>query len=305
MATEQSDGWILHHRPAKNRVDPTRPYAFFSEKERTHEGHVEDVLIVLLTNSECPFCCMMCDLWKNTTDEPVPVGAIPGQIHWALERLPAARHIKLYNSGSFFDPQAIPEADYEAIAETVRSFQTIVVESHPKMIGRRCRAFADMVGGRLQVAMGLETVHPGVLGRLNKRMTLADFARATSALLQRGILTRAFILLRPPFLSEQEGVHWAKRSIDFAFDNGVECCVVIPTRAGNGAIEALAAVGQFQQPTLESLEEVLRYGVALRRGRVLADLWDVERQAGASLETTCRVERMRYVNLTQNLEPCE
>ena len=58
----------------------------------------------------------MCDLWKNTLTETVPVGAIPAQIEYALARLPAARVIKLYNSGSFFDPRAIPVADYPAIA---------------------------------------------------------------------------------------------------------------------------------------------------------------------------------------------
>ncbi len=59
----------------------------------------------------------MCDLWRNTLTETVPRGAIPQQIDYALAQLPAARQIKLYNSGSFFDKQAIPPEDYEAIAD--------------------------------------------------------------------------------------------------------------------------------------------------------------------------------------------
>ena len=35
-----------------------------------------------------------------------------------------------------------------------------------------------MLRGQLEVALGLETVHPEVLARLNKQMTLDDFARA-------------------------------------------------------------------------------------------------------------------------------
>src|SRR5208337_4826697 len=104
----------------------------------------------------------------------------------------------------------------------------------------------------LQVAMGLETIHPEVLPRLNKRMTLADFDRATRFLGQHGIDVRAFLLLRPPFLSEQEGITWAKRSIEYAFDRGVECCVVIPTRAGNGAMDRLQEQGLFCLPRLEA-----------------------------------------------------
>ena len=32
--------------------------------------------VVFLTNRECPFRCVMCDLWMNTLDETVPRGAI-------------------------------------------------------------------------------------------------------------------------------------------------------------------------------------------------------------------------------------
>ena len=65
----------------------------------------------------------MCDLWRNTLTETVPAGAIPQQIDYALEQLPPARQIKLYNSGSFFDRNAIPVEDYPAIAARTKSFE--------------------------------------------------------------------------------------------------------------------------------------------------------------------------------------
>ena len=61
--------------------------------------------------------------------------------------------------------------------------------------------------------MGLETAHPEVLRRLNKGMTLDDFSRAADFLRRNGIGVRAFLLLRPPYLDEAEGVEWAKRSL--------------------------------------------------------------------------------------------
>ena len=78
-----------------------------------------DVATLFLTNRECPYRCLMCDLWKNTLTETVPIGAIPAQIDYALGQLPPARQIKLYNSGSFFDPHAIPPQDHPAIAAQV------------------------------------------------------------------------------------------------------------------------------------------------------------------------------------------
>src|SRR5258708_4429683 len=74
------DSRIVALRPPKKVVDPARPYAFLVELERTMEGTVEDTAVLFLTNRECPFQCLMCDLWKNTTDVRTADGAIPGQI---------------------------------------------------------------------------------------------------------------------------------------------------------------------------------------------------------------------------------
>ena len=90
---------------------------------------------------------------------------------------------------------------------------------------------------KLEVAIGLETVHPELIKKLNKQMTLKDFKNSVKFLSENDINSRAFILLKPPFLSETEGVFWAKKSIDFAFKTGIECCTIIPVRAGNGAMD--------------------------------------------------------------------
>jgi radical SAM enzyme (TIGR01210 family) len=173
--TANLDSWIVERRPARNAVDPLRPYAFISEEERSRDGEIVAVNTIFLTNRECPWRCLMCDLWKNTLTETVPAGAIPAQIEYALTRLPAACHIKLYNGGSFFDPRAIPLADYEAIAVLLRPFEHVIVESHPALVGDSCLRFRDLLSGSLEVAMGLETANPEVLQRLNKHMTLDQF----------------------------------------------------------------------------------------------------------------------------------
>ncbi len=286
-------------RPPKNAVDPARPYAFLVEPERTREGTIEDTAVVFLTNRECPFQCLMCDLWKNTTDDRVPDGSITAQVEYALAQLPPARHIKLYNAGNFFDAQSIPVADWPSIAKLASPFRTVIIENHPRLVGPRCLSFRDLLRPSLQVAMGLETVHPETLRRLNKGMTLADFEKAVRFLTRNDIAVRAFILLRPPFMTEDEGVFWAKESIRFAFDVGVECCVVVPTRAGNGAMEELQRQGDFKPPRLESLEEVLDYGIGLRRGRVFADTWDLERFFSCPQCGPERVARLRTINFTQ------
>jgi hypothetical protein len=142
-----------------------------------------------------------------------------------------------------------------------------------------------------------------VLPRLNKRMTLDDFARAAAALREEGAHVRAFILVRPPFLSDAEGLEWARRSLDFAFAQGVGCCSLIPTRAGNGAMEELARQGRFAPPSLDSLERALEYGLSLRAGRVLLDLWDIGKVSPDAPNRAERLARLARMNLSQRLDP--
>lgn len=293
---------MIVDRTDKNHVDPFRPYAYFIEAERTHDGIVEDVATLFLTNRECPFQCIFCDLWKNTTDERVPVGAIPQQIDFALERLSSAPHIKLYNSGNFFDRQAIPPEDYGAIAARLKNFETVIVENHPKLCDDEVLRFRDLVDTQLEVAIGLETADDAILSRLNKGMTLDDFGRAARFCTDNGVRVRAFVLLQPPFgVIGHDAVRSALDSIRFAFDTGVSCCCVIPTRAGANAFAQPDLSGHFQPPSFAALEEVALAGIEMRRGRVFVDVWDAERFCDCDRCAGPRVERLRQMNLTQKI----
>ena len=298
--TGQSDrNLIISLRGSKNSVDPYKPYAWMVEKERTPSGAIEDTGIIFLTNRECQFRCLMCDLWRNTTDDRVPPGAITRQIEWALEKMPGVRHLKLYNSGSFFDEMAIAESEYKDIAGLISSFESVIVECHPNLVDEKCLRFRDMMKPVLNIALGLETINREVLGKLNKKMTPEDFLSSVNYLTANDIQTRAFILLRPPYMTEKEGIMWAQKSIDFAFDAGVECCIVIPVRGGNGVMEKLAGEGHFSPPEIESLEKVLEYGIRLRRGRVFADTWDLELFSSCSKCFSERFQRVTEMNMTQ------
>ncbi len=299
-----SDRFVLAHRGDKAAVDPARAAAALWEEEPDAHGVPAATATIFLTNRECPFHCVMCDLWTHTLDTSVGTGVIPQQIRAALATLAPARQLKLYNAGSFFDARAIPPADDAAIAELARGFERVVVESHPAFLtgsgADRCRRFRDLLGGRLEVAVGLETANRVVLARLNKQMTLDSFRSAAAFLAAERIALRVFVQLNPPFQAADDAVAWACRSIDEAAGCGAAVCVVIPTRGGNGAMEALG--GAVTQARVPALEAALEYGIAAARCRVFADLWDVDRFA----DCTCaarRIARLQEMNRTQRVAP--
>jgi radical SAM enzyme (TIGR01210 family) len=304
----ERDRWILSQRPnldaARSAFARDRPGHWLRETEPDGRGGIASILTLFLTNRECPWRCLMCDLWQHTTRESVSAGAIAAQVtHGCMTAFLAGRGrpanwLKLYNAGSFFDPRAIPPQDYPAIAEQARQFSHLIVECHPTLVNDQCLKFRDQLRKtRFEIAMGLETAHPGVLEKLNKRMSLESFSRAAKFLRGAGVDVRVFILMKPPFLDDAEAVEWGRRSIDFAFDCGANVVSLIPTRAGNGALEELAREGLFSPPKLSAFEVVAEYGVKLRRGRMLADLWDLEKIApdAASFERSRdRLFRMNH-----------
>jgi radical SAM enzyme (TIGR01210 family) len=299
----ERDAWILSRRPARSHVDPLQPYGFLVEDERAASGEIVPVATVFLTNRECPWRCLMCDLWRNTLAESVPVGAIPAQIDHALQWLAPARQIKLYNSGSFFDPRAIPAEDYPAIAARMTAFERVIVECHPALVGDACFRFRDLLLADLEVAMGLETVHPEILRRLNKRMTIEQFEDAAHRLRNERVDLRVFILVKPPFMGEEEALEWAVRSLEFAFQCGATAATLIPTRGGNGAMDELARAGEFSPPTLATLEASIAHGIAMNKGRVFADVWDVRTASPCQSCYNMRIARLQAMNLQQSILP--
>lgn len=296
--------FVRTFRGEKNIVDATVPYHYLHESERQKDGQIKKVNTIFLTNSECPFSCVMCDLWKNTLDYPTPKGAIPLQIEKALSDLPDATIIKLYNSGNFFDKRAIPQSDYKAIADLLSGYELVIVENHPKLTGSFISEFNSMLEGRLEIAMGIETLHPVVLQKLNKNFTQTDVEKAALFLNNIDVDMRAFLLLNPPFLTDRkENETWILKSQDTLFDLGFSACTLIPTRTGNGIMEKLKEEGHYQAPDLESLERVFEESLKRNRGRIFADTWDLSLFSTCDLCLNSRIERIERMNLNQIIEP--
>lgn len=293
---------IVKLRSPKNVLDPEIPYHFLHEEEPDEQGNLQKINTVFLTVKECSFKCLMCDLWKNTLNEPTRPGVILKQIDYALERLPAAEVIKLYNNGNFFDPKSIPSCDYPAIINRLQSFRRVIVENHPSLCGEACVEFSDKLQGALEIAIGLETIHPAILPKLNKQIIPEDFQKAASFLKKNKIDVRAFVLLNPPYLtSKQENVDWVIKTVKFAFQSGAHACSIIPTRSGNGIMDLLYQQGNYTIPSLDTLEEVFEKSLGMGLGLVFADTWEIGFLSNCVSCFEKRKKRLETMNLSQKI----
>lgn len=307
MSASAADRRIRSLRPPKPAVDPARAHGSLIEEERRPDGTLERALTVFLAGAECPFTCSFCDLWRYTIDGPTPPGVLPGQLSAVLDALPGdvprPDRIKLYNASNFFDQRAVPAADLPRLAELAAPFAGVTVESHASTIGPRTLEFARRLPGRLEVAVGLETIAPSAIAQLNKRLDLPAFERGAGWLADHGMDLRVFVLLGVPYVPAAESVEWTVRAVEYAARCGAALVAIIPVRGGNGELERLAALGEFTAPTLEQLEETLDRCRHLTGTAVTADLWDAERLDACDRCRAARVHRLGRLNLGRGAEP--
>ncbi len=289
----------------RGQIRTDRPLGVEVESERGPGGRVETVATVFLAGAECPFACVFCDLWRFTTEEPTPEGAVPTQIRAALAELPEpVDRVKLYNASNFFDARAVPRGDDEEILRLLEEVPAVTVECHPRLIGGRCLSFAERAPFELEVAIGVETTHPAAHPRLNKGCSLEETWQATARLAEAGLPWRAFLLVGVPFVPLADQVEWVLQSAREAVAHGARVVSLIPVRSGNGSLERLAAEGLFEPPSTALLEEACDAVVgAGLDAAVQLDLWDIESHLECASCSVARRARWSRMNLGGRPEP--
>lgn len=306
---------IRDARGPKETVEPQKTLAQWDEYEIASPNSVAPTRVLLLAGSECRFTCTMCDLWRHTLDQATKTGDLVLQIERALisnfnlpSTLPAnttivsERWIKLYNSSNFFDPFNVPTEDLYPVAKLLHDFSRVIVENHPRLLFTTIPKFRDLLNGKLEIAMGLETTDPAMLKWLNKGMVLDDFETAMAQLQQWGIDTRVFLLLGLPGKSFSESLQSCLESIKLACSLGVRHCSVIPMRTQHGVMANLVSDHRVPEITAAQLEDALSAMLGHFSAIVTVDLWDWDRLPGhcdlcrqsrkARLATMCYQQRV-------------
>ncbi|MFC7076972.1 archaeosine biosynthesis radical SAM protein RaSEA [Haloarcula halophila] len=274
---EQGKGMDAHNavmREVRSRndstYDPREPTRVWIDEDNTPDGVYQSLTIILNTGG-CRWAraggCTMCGYVAESVEGgSVAHEDLMAQIdhcldHEAEEADDESGLIKIYTSGSFLDEREVPAETRQAIAETFSDRERIVVESLPDFVeDERVSDFVD-VGLETDVAVGLETATDRVRHDcVNKYFDFADFEEACRAAQEAGAGVKAYLLMKPPFLSEREALDDMIASVRRCA--GVEGCHTVSMNPCNvqryTMVEELYHDGGYRPPWLWSVAEVLK-----------------------------------------------
>ncbi len=236
-----------------------RPVAVWREKERL-DGEIVDCLTVILRSKGCRWKrCLMCG-YKKDTSEDVTFEDLKRQFEFSLKKLGDARVVKIFTSGSFLDSNEIPPEFRRFVYEKLMGrIDKLIVESRPEFVSDETAKELSEQDFIVEVGIGLETADDFVREVcITKGFRFEDFVRAAKVLKSHGIRVKAYLLLKPPFLSEGEAIRDVLNSIK-AVRGLADVVSINPTNVQSGTyLERLWLRGLYRPPWLWSAVEVLK-----------------------------------------------
>jgi radical SAM enzyme (TIGR01210 family) len=235
-------------------------------------GQRTKALVAILRTRGCWWArgkgCSMCGYNVESLDD-ITVDDLRHQLDKVMAKYDGERLVKIYTSGSLLDEREIPLDFRQDIFKAFSQSEKVLFESRPEFITQE--SVSTLPKGRAMVALGLESANDEILTRsIWKGFNVADYHRAATVLNEMHVPVRTYLLLKPPFLTERQGMQDALASIKYAgpFSESIS---INPINVQSGTmVEDLWRRGDYRPPWLWSLVEVLREGRALTDSRIMS-----------------------------------
>ncbi len=253
---------------ADNAGPADEPTRVWMDRDRTPDGADRSLTIILNTGG-CRWAdkggCTMCGYVAEATTE-VTDDDLQTQLETALEyesehaRSPAPV-VKIYTSGSALDDRELSPAIREQIATRFGTRDRLVIESLPQFIDqKRLTPFLEQ-DYAVDIAVGLETADDRIRQDcVNKPFRFTDFEAAAETAAAAGAGIKAYLLLKPPFLTEAEAIDDMVESVRAC--SAVEGCHTVSMNPTNvqryTMIDEQYFNGGYRPPWLWSIVAVLR-----------------------------------------------
>lgn len=263
---------IVSEIRARQRIKPSapdEPSAFWTGVD-LFEGRKVDTLTVIFKTSGCRWGrvggCTMCGYVYDSADTSPSPQDLEAQFDKALSKASNFDEfmLKIFTSGSFFDEREIAAEVRRSIlgriAEDGRIVK-VIAETRPEFVNDELmqEGIELLKGTKFEIAMGLETSSDLIReDSINKGFTFQDFVRAAETAKRHGVTTKAYLLLKPPFLSEGEALEDMVSSVNDAARYADTISINLCNVQRGTLIEHLWQKGQYRPPWLWSIVEVLK-----------------------------------------------
>jgi len=196
---------------------PEKPLACWRGKER-HGSELLDCVTIIFKSGGCSWSkCRMCSYRHERYGEQscdALLSRLRAQLAWVMrENKPEEyRMVKIFTSGSFFDPSEVPPSFLADVAAAFRG-KLVIAETRPEFVSTdTLTAFIEALDDGswktpLYCAIGLETSSDDIREKcINKGFTFADFRNASATARAAGAGVKAYLLFKPLFLTEAEAI---------------------------------------------------------------------------------------------------
>ena len=224
--------------------------------------------VILMSNGCSIPTCTMCPFTNenNYNNKEQSNNNLIEQVRSVLSpqgQISKCQQVALYNDGSFFSPQEIPNPILLEIGKLVSQsgIEVLTVESLPQFITKeRLLPFLEVLGNvKLEVGIGLQSSNDIIREYcVNTSFSIEEFERSIDLLNSNNVQVKTYLMLKPPFLSEEEGVEDALTSMNYCIMNGLNYVTICPTRVSRNTLAwELLKSGYYKPPNLWSIVDVL------------------------------------------------
>lgn len=231
-------------------------------------------LIIYLRSSGCQWMlddenggCAMCGHLAGTTrGKKITTEEYIQQINSILDKFDYTDipMICVYNAGSFFNDNEVPSEARLYIYKRLNSIKEvkhIIFESRPEYIESRKLEILkqEIPNKRIEIGIGLESSNDYIRQMcLNKGFKLDEFFGAIALLKKYEVFSLAYVLQKPPFVSEALAIEDSIITIKWAFKNGLDVVSLEPVSVQkNTLVHLLYATKTYRPPWIWSVLKVV------------------------------------------------
>jgi radical SAM enzyme (TIGR01210 family) len=160
----------------------------------------------------------MCGYFNDSFWNPVSDHELTAQVNKAMEHYKDEPVVKIFTSGSFFDNKEIPPATRTNIlGELANKTEKIIVESRPEHLSsEKLEETKRLLGStQFEIGIGLETANDKIREQcINKGFIFKEYQHAAQLVKKHQGMVKTYVLLKPPFLTEQESIEDCTRTVE-------------------------------------------------------------------------------------------